>query len=575
MAYIEPNTRIDFLSGVPFDPGYENTMYFDDINAQVAYFDTKIRTTVEKSSYQRVSNGVIKVGWVVDTFGLSVINQMYNVNYMRFKNTNFENKWFYAFVDKVEYINNNTVEVIYHLDVIQTWHFDYSFNQCLIEREHTVTDAIGDHTVPEQLETGPYVNQLANYTIGLQNVSDGRLHYTPAVCTVTSFPVVLEGQSGYTSVAGKKVLGLETEGNIFSGCYHTIFSLTTEGVAALNDFISQVTEETALANGLVAVFMTTWDFRESIIADAVSPAKALHFDIRTTVNNNLGYYIGDYRVRNKKLMCYPYNFLYVSNNQGTTQELKWEDFATYLDAMLQVWGNVSANGGMICIPYNYKSVNGRNYDEAMTVTGFQLCSFTYDAYKAWLAQNAGTIGASAATLGFKWAEAVANPASSLMNNMFQVGSDVRQLPGTVENPQANISGGLLASTLFAMGQVFDHMRKPPQLKGNTNMSLSEQAGLITFNFYRKHIKVEYAKIIDSFFDMYGYKTNRVGVPIRDARPCYSFVKTVGCSLNGNLPVSDEKLIENIYNKGIRFWKTTATFGNFNSSVNNNEPAIIG
>ena len=42
MSLIEPNSRIDFLRGVPFDPSYENTMYFDNINQQVSYFDTKI-----------------------------------------------------------------------------------------------------------------------------------------------------------------------------------------------------------------------------------------------------------------------------------------------------------------------------------------------------------------------------------------------------------------------------------------------------------------------------------------------------------------------------------------------------
>lgn len=556
MSLIEPNSRVDFLEGVPFDPSYNNTMYFDDLIDQITYFDTKISVAFEKISYVKAGDNFVKVGWSLDGGSSTVIKSLYNSNYMRFKNTNFENKWFYAFIDNVEYINNNTVGVHFHLDVIQTWHFDYHFNQCLIEREHTVTDNIGDHTMPENLETGPYLNELANYTLANSNVTDGRFHYSPAVCTVTSFQVVLSGQSDYTCVAGKRILGLETEGNMFSGCYYTVFRLTTEGVSALNTFIEQVNTQ-ALINGLVAIFMTTWEFRESIISNAVSAAKALHFDIRTTKNGSLGYYIGNHRARNKKLMCYPYNFLYVSNNQGGTQELKWEDFSTYLDAMLQVWGNVSANGGLICIPYNYKGVNGRNYDEALMVTGFQLCSFTYDAFKAWLSQNAGTFIASSLALGGKWA-------TFLGDSYDAIGTDMT-VPG----------GGLFTATAIAMGQLYDHSRKPPQLVGNQNMSLGEQAGLITFNFYRKHIKDEYAEIIDSFFDMYGYKTNRVGVPIRDARPCYSFIKTVGCSISGDLPVVYEEEIEKIYNNGIRFWKTSATFGNFNSYVNNNEPSVIG
>ena len=41
MALIEPNSRIEFLTGIPFDPSYENTMYFDDLTAQNTYFGTK------------------------------------------------------------------------------------------------------------------------------------------------------------------------------------------------------------------------------------------------------------------------------------------------------------------------------------------------------------------------------------------------------------------------------------------------------------------------------------------------------------------------------------------------------
>lgn len=109
------------------------------------------------------------------------------------------------------------------------------------------------------------------------------------------------------------------------------------------------------------------------------------------------------------------------------------------------------------------------------------------------------------------------------------------------------------------------------MHGSNNGNLLYQAGQLTFSWYYKQIKQEYAKIIDSFFDMYGYKTNRVGTPNLMARPKYSYVKTIGCSLEGFIPGDFKSEIEAIFDKGIRFWRTSAVFGNFDPSVNNNVP----
>ena len=156
MAYIEPNTTVQFLN-VPFDPDYENTMYWETLEEQNLYMASHIILAINRNSYQRKSKGVIRVGWVADTYpGDSVIRQLYNSNYMRYTNSNYENKWFYAFVKQVEYINNNTVDVYYDLDVLQTWALDYTLLDCFVERNHTPTDVLGENTVPEGLEHGEY-----------------------------------------------------------------------------------------------------------------------------------------------------------------------------------------------------------------------------------------------------------------------------------------------------------------------------------------------------------------------------------------------------------------------------------
>lgn len=539
MALIEPNTRIDFLTGVPFDPTYENTMYFDSLNDQISYFDTKIARTVERSSYQRVSSGVIKVGWVVDTIGGSVINQMYNVNYMRFKNTNFENKWFYAFVDRVEYINNNTVEVRYHLDVMQTWHFDYSFNQCMIERQHTTTDVVGRNTIPEDFELGDYIYDHAS-----------EFTYEPCAIVVTA------GDYGGNYADGVVVPGLSTKGNWFSGVHFYPFVLSNaSAVSDLNDMLEAAYTDRDKLNTIIAVFVMPNTFASTPVTPTVVTENIIP-------SGTTGYKLGNYPVRNAKLMTYPYNMLYVTNFQGDHLELHYEYFSDISQCKMKIWGNLSVNPGMVLYPVDYKTT-GDNFDEMIQLTGFPMCAWANDAFKAWVAQNAGTLYASAASIAMQGALGIGKTVAGLGQSA----------PLSMAEQGIHQIGGALTAASLMVGKVADHYVAPPTSHGNGNGNIQFQSGKMTFMWCHKHIRGEYASIIDNFFDMYGYAVHQSGIPNRNARPCYTFVKTSDCSMDGNVPTDDLRIIEGIFNKGVRFWRTNATFGIYDVAVNNNAPII--
>ena len=577
MAYIQPDTTVQFLN-VPFDPDYENTMYWDTLSAQNGWMETRVILTIGNNSYQRKSRGVIRVGISPIVEGATIRN-LYNANYLRFKNSNYENKWFYAFVDQVEYVNNNTVDVHYTIDVLQTWALDYSLLECFIERQHTVTDEVGEHTIPEGLETGEYFDERLLVSSGDQ-IASNQFEYTPAIVLVTSF----DRQGNYSE--GNLLQGRLPRGNMFSGLHYTIYTLndiddlndTLEAIGGNSDTAITVISKNGvkvprfLADGVIALFMCPYDFALAMAQGGFAPPKTMGFDVRT----NGSYMLGNYRPRNKKLMCYPYNLIYVTNNSGMSGEFRWEDFASPLNAQFQVWGNASPNCGMYLAPINYKNYTNENPEEMIQVNGFPMCAWTYDSYKAWFAQNAGTIGASTIGLAASWATALVNPVEGLLSGAMDMSGYVGQHTGdNFTNTGISAGKGLIASTLGALGQIYDHKRKAPQSSGNGNVGLNYQAGFLTFSYHRKHIKEEYAKIIDAYFDMYGYKVNMVGVPNRNARPCYTYIKTIGCAVDGLIPADDAQKIQSIFDKGIRFWKTTATFGIYSPLVNPNEVTIEG
>ena len=148
MSSIAPNGQIRFLTNIPIDSNYENSLDFQTELEQRTYFlsQTPVHTQIGAT---RVRDGVISVNKLSD--------ELLSANYLMFQNLNFSTKWFYAFITDVEYINNNMSYVYYKIDDIQTWLFDVQLTECIVEREHTTTDGLFEHLVDEGIGTNEYV----------------------------------------------------------------------------------------------------------------------------------------------------------------------------------------------------------------------------------------------------------------------------------------------------------------------------------------------------------------------------------------------------------------------------------
>lgn len=155
--YIYPNSTIILLRGVPLDNTYTDTMYFNNASAQYTAFTTTFnKLTFGNQSYQRKGKGSLRLNVNADS--------IYDVNYLMFQNTSYGNKWFYAFVTDIEYINNDVTEISYEIDLLQTWHFDYTLEPSFVERETASSDSVGSNIKDEPVELGPIICRAINDT---------------------------------------------------------------------------------------------------------------------------------------------------------------------------------------------------------------------------------------------------------------------------------------------------------------------------------------------------------------------------------------------------------------------------
>ena len=497
--YIEPNTEIRILKNCPLDNTYDHTVYFGFASDQISYFKSFTKFTLTQQSYQRVKRGRMRVAIQAE--------KLYDCNYLMFQNISFGTKWFYAFIKSVEYINNVTSEIEYEIDVMQTWFFECKLEDCFVEREHSLTDRIGDNLVPENLETGEYVSDDFDAT--------GKLGGKSIVVAST-----FDGE--YKNVGGAMYCGL------FSGLYFNVFPSTTEGAIACAEFINGAGTK---SDGIVSVFLMP----TSMVGGVLDSAKT--YDISKTKNLTA---IGSYtNIKNKKLLTYPYNFLYVTNMQGNHAVFPYEYFSDE-NCTFSLSGDMSCSPQVVLAPTNYKGV-AVNYDEKMVLGGYPQLAYSTDSFKAWLAQSATSLGVNA----FSTAVGVAGIATKV---------------GVAAAAATPVGAAIAVAGVVA--PVVQRAFMPRHAHGGGGSQTLAAMGLLDFAFMHKHITPEFARIIDDYFNMYGYATHRVKTPNRHVRPYWTYTKTIGCVVTGSVPCDDMRKICSIYDKGITFWDMGASIGDY-------------
>lgn len=512
--YIEPNTNIKLLHNVPLDNTYEHTILFSNSNEQANYFASLTKHNLTSQTYQRVQRGIAKVGLPADS--------CYDCNYIMFQNTNYGSKWFYAFIQKVEYINNAVCEITFEIDVMQTWLFDFTLKQCFVEREHSVTDVIGEHIETETIETGEYIFN----------------DYSPVI-SMSSMVVCIA------------VVDIEavTDGTLYDGIYGSaqLWVYDSTDVQAINNKISEYKQK---PEAIIGIYMFPKIFIGNTIPETHKlsygqSASKTHITLQGVNENDT---INGYKPKNKKLYTYPYNFYHVDNASGGELSLRYEFFENGTP-ILEISGTITQPVIGVIRPCGYKGVAGYSEiggyttlnTESLQLNNYPICSWNVDSYKMWVAQNSAPIALNA----------IASIAQSGIISQHRI------------YPNAVVGANFIGQISNILSQAYQASIKADISRGTFN-----NGGANTANnkqqFYggRCSITEQYARIIDEYFTMYGYATNRLKIPNRDSRPHWNYVKTIGCVITGSVPCDDMRMICNIHDKGITYWKNGSEIGDY-------------
>lgn len=575
---VAPETEI-YLLKTPLQVDELQQIDFASTTAQVNYFQSLPKLALLNATYQRENNTMyVKFN----------IEQVRSYNYVMYKNKQYSDKWFFAFIVGLKYESNSVTGIQLKTDVFQTYMFEYRLKQSYILRETVDDDTFGKHIISESFDLGEYVLKDTEYLSLVNNGSQ----------STESSPLIVVQCSERLGVCYNNREWQEMYDDMYvtsglpQGCWYYMFRNSESGIAQmrlLKNYLDSIGKGSAILNmfmipqaviysknavlrfydkqgnltndgvGCIIVDGNSWDTKLVAIKSIDRPV-------------NFGKLNNTFTPHNSKTLTYPYTYLLASNNAGGAIDFHYENFNGQPE--FYIYGTLSANTSYLLMPLNSKLSDYPQFGMSTEVLqGMTLPTLSWDSdyYLNWVAQNKGMNDLTKSQA----LESIATGAIDRFANT------VLSFGATAVNPsigKATQLGAIGASqgiatdmlNYFYTGKRIEEANNVAQAVPNTvsgNLGAGDIAFSfadydIGFKFYKYEVKVEIAKKVDKYFDMFGYRVNEIKIPNTKSRRYWNYIETQNVNLEGNIPQEALMELKAIYNAGLTIWHDPSNFLNY-------------
>ena len=546
--------RVILSKGIKLDRQYKNIVDYTESQMVTLCTNNKV--------YESNNCSIIKENEVLE---LDVTySDALKCNYLAFQNPHYSSKWFFAFIDRCEYVSEKCTRIYFSIDELSTWRDYWDIKPCFVVREHVNDDTIGSNTVPENLECGEYEIVDLHYAAMYESQSPSSDFWV--VFCVTELPT-----DHVSNIVDGRVKGdLGYIGGVFSSMI--FFAVGMVGAKYIIEAYENDpdTSTDAIKNLYMIprccvnenVTLPTHYHPEGGAVDIHMFPLYNYFQSDEFSLQQPDVLAGNYVPKNKKLYSYPYSYFFVTNNSGESIDFRYEDFpletigsdttarrtmryTKYLVPSASVSGKLVFN--------NYKAYESSNeyqtklYSYGINYGKVPVCAWTTDYYTNWLTQNGVNIALDFLKAGALTALGLASGGIGAV---------------------AGIAAG--ANTVFGAVQRDEQQAMvPKQSHGDVNTGdfvFCFSRNIISF--YEMSVRPEFAHIIDEYFTRNGYKINRLKVPNETGRTYWNYVQISNESSIGttkstiSVPTNSMDTINNAYRAGVTIWHNHDNIGDY-------------
>lgn len=570
MSLKEPTSELR-LFNVPWQPNDNNWLLWDNGTVQAEkfgeYFDGLSSSDKYSSNdYNIIKNGVVKVN-----------TNMYNINtfnYMMFKNPDIASTkvWWYAFVDRIEWLTYHTCAVHYHLDAWQCFQHRITFKKCFVERSHVPVstsgdwkgDSAGNYLAPEPVSVTPQVEDVINNFSSLSWTPAWVLHstskyvngeydysgdgsgatltaeYGKFVSSTSDIQDIIENYGRKSPEEIANDVSVSSGNSKWSDWVNAIFSGT-----ALTDAIESVKATTSIAdlqdhrNELIGLYAipswvkgssSGWASNDIVHEEITVNLRTGSLSASKTEGGNTVYYTP----RNKKMLTSMCKGYAVYTQNGFKVALKPELFASS-SPIMHLYGCQMATDGFMLHVGNYETPSNTYFKLGYSCQG----RIGYDA-------NTGL-------------DKTLNQLSTAIGGI-----------GTIAGAGSQLASGNIISAGVTAGNSLAGARDMIDAIGQRGVNTGSSGNLVSITGNRPvprfvDIGPNWAECeyIDDYLDVYGYAINEIKTVNITSRPAWNYIKV--SKLNAKIDAPDEyaSVIKNAFESGVHIWHTSiANVGNF-------------
>lgn len=540
------NSKILLVKNIHIDRQYTNVLSYTEAQ-MLELCQANLVAQADNYSFLRAT-GSIMAGF---TYA-----QCLQANYIAFQNPDYSNKWFFAWIDDVIYKGDKNTEITFTVDAWSTWFDKWQKKTCFINRQHVNDDRIGLHTVSENLDVGEVIQESITEDLAYGN----DFGYWIAVASNWKIKDGSTGVESLESDKGTQNAGITVYDNTVFGTQLFFFHITDlssfKDLALLllrtnaDGHIEDVQNIFILPDVAIDLSKLTQHTAKVITDENTFSFYTMSYDMspekfNTEIDKITSY--SDYTPKNNKCFVYPYNYLFVSNNQGSNNIYKYEDFNTE-KCIFENQFSIAIGGSGRIVPKNYKGM-ATNDDEALALGKYPTCAWSSDAFTNWLTQNSVNMAVS---LGLT--------AGAIAGTIATGGATAPVLDGVLMSVAGNIGN--------TIGQFYQASLLPNINGGQANGDVIWACNRNKFSFRQMRVKTEYLKIIDDYFTRFGYAIKSLAVPNITGRKYWNYVE-IGASEEigyGEVPSKYMDIINNACRRGVTIWHNHANVGNY--SLNN-------
>ena len=543
-----PNTTL-YVGVVPWNSDLKNVQSYISRAEQISAIQGLLTHKYEHINIIRRDSDLILKG---------VNEDLTQCNYLMYQNADISNKWYFAFIDNVQYNSLNSVIISHTIDVWQTYQFDITYYKNLILRAHVAksADTVGRWLAPEPISVAPEFERKHNVFNNLSWVPQYVLHST--------------------SVFNNSTKKYEYKGN------GTGATLSAEyGIFVNNDDdVQTVVKKYGKLSAAEALKSNDDDEYSNWISDLLTGQtidKAVKLISTTSISQ-----LQDHRNELIGLYAIP-TWVHDGTNKYATNNIKKKEVTTTLPTETLACGYEPRNKKMLsslCKAYLFYNENGFKLPLKPELFTSDTPSFTVKSTElstnGFILQIGSYADYTAKTnkISYKCENRLGYDANTgldkVLNTLTSAVGVVNAVGSVASQAFAGNVGGAVQGAVGAAQQSINMIDALGQRGVNTGasgdiMSITENRAMPVFaDVSPTEAQCRY---IDDYLDVYGYAINEIGKisTYMKNRSNWNYIQVANCNIKVSAPNDDVNKLKQMFESGVTIWHKH--FGDYDQNNN--------